>query len=263
MPFAHTQAAPLPAVKRFFHHALLKAQGLRIVSYPRSGRTWLRVMLHDLAIEPRFTHVGSKAILQNPPERVCEGMERYYKRHIIFLHREPRDVLVSYYHHCCRQDYWDGDLPSFIRNPNTGFERILAFNLGWLEASARFTDFMVVGYEELRANPHRDLARMVRFMRCGLTRRSDIDRAVENNTFQNMKKREQSGELRARFGDRFTAGGSSEDKMIVRRGVIGGHNAELDAADHEFCDELLRRYDYAARLDALVARADRQATMAG
>lgn len=246
-------------MKRLIHQGLLKAQGVRIVSYPRSGRTWLRVMLHDLSIEPRFTHVGSKSILQHRPDEVCRGMERYYGRHIVFLHREPRDVLVSYYHHCCRQDVWQGDLPSFIRDPRNGFERILAFNLGWLEASAKFKGFMVIGYENLRAEPQKGLTRIVRFMRCNLARGKDIELAIENNTFENMKKREQSGELRARHGDRFMPRGSSDNHMIVRRGVIGGHSAELDAADNEFCDELLHRYDYAARLGELTARADHEA----
>lgn len=246
-------------VKRAIHRGILRARGLRIVSYPRSGRTWLRLMLHDLTIEPRFTHVGSKSILQNGPDEVCGGMEKYHRRPIIFLHREPRDVLVSYYHHCCRQGVWNGDLSSFIRDPRNGFERILAFNLGWIERSADFRAFMVVNYEALRAHPRLHLSRIVGFTRCPLVGNEDIDRAIANNTFDRMKERERSGVLRQRFGDRFTRPGNEEDHMIVRRGIIGSHRNELDADDHEFCEELLRRYDYQNRLRDLVARADPEA----
>ena len=251
------------SMKRLIHQGLLMAQGVRIVSYPRSGRTWLRLMLHDALADPRFTHVGSKNFLQFGPDEICQGMEKYHRRRIVFLHRDPRDVLVSYFHHCRRKGVWDGDLASFLRDPKNGFERILAFNLGWLEARADFADFIVVGYEDLRADPGPGLMQIVKFMRCGLARASDIDFAIANNTFKNMKKREQSGELHARFGDRFTPGGSSDDRMIVRRGVIGGHSDELGPADHEFCEELMQRYDYPARLGALVASARSEKVSSG
>jgi hypothetical protein len=247
------------SLKRRLNKWVLNARRVTVISHPRSGRTWLRQMLHDISIEPKFTHAGSKNHLRLHPDEICQNIELYHRRRIVFLHRDPRDVLVSYFHHCCRQDTWDGDLSTFIRDSQNGLEQILAFNLGWLAASADFADFMVVGYEDLRADPRRGLTRMIKFMRCSLVRDSDIDHAIANNTFRNMKKREQSGELHARFGDRFTLGGDADDRMIVRRGVIGGHSDELDTADQEFCEELLRRYDYSARLSRLITCANAEA----
>lgn len=243
-------------VKRLINQAILKARGARIVSYPRSGRTWLRLMLHDVSVDARFTHVGSKNVLQLAPGEICQGMEKYARRPIVFLHREPRDTLISYFHHCRRRGVWEGDLATFVRDPRNGFERILAFNLGWMEAQDRFADFTAVAYEDLRADPHGELGRIVRFLRCNLVRARDIEAAIADNTFERMKEREQSGELHARFGDRFTPGGGPDENMIVRRGAVGGHASELSEADAAYCAELMERYDYRARLTAASARAN-------
>ena len=244
------------SARRLINQAILRARGARIVSYPRSGRTWLRLMLHDVSVDARFTHVGAKNVLQHAPDEICRGMEKYERRPIVFLHREPRDTLISYFHHCRRRGVWEGDLATFIRDPRNGLERILAFNLGWMEAHARFADFMAVAYEELRADPQGELCRIVRFLRCSLVRERDIAAAVVDNSFERMKEREQSGELHERFGDRFTPGGGSDESMIVRRGAVGGHAHELTAEDAAYCDALLERYDYHARMSALSAQAN-------
>ena len=68
------------SMKRLIHQGLLMAQGVRIVSYPRSGRTWLRLMLHDASADPQFTHVGSKNFLQFGPDEICQGMGKYHRR---------------------------------------------------------------------------------------------------------------------------------------------------------------------------------------
>lgn len=239
---------------RLLNKGILLARRLRIVSHPRSGRSWLRLMLHDLGADPRFYHAGAKGDLQRTPDDICRDIEAERARRIVFLHRDPRDVIVSFFHHCRRRGVWDGGLSTFIREPTRGFERILAFNLGWLGGAGDFAAFMPLAYEDLRARPEGELARLVRFMGCLGVSDADIERAVANNSFQNMKARERSGELHARFGDRFTPGGGDDESMIVRRGVVGSHGDELSDADRAYCDELLARYDYFARLAELTRR---------
>ncbi len=82
---------------------------------------------------------------------------------------------------------------------------------------------------------------MLGFMRCHLDRDSDIEHAIANNAFDNMKRRGRSGELHARFGDWFTPGGSADNDMVVRRGRICVQKEELAAEDREFCDQPVAR----------------------
>ena len=52
-----------------------------VVSYPKSGRTWLRYMLDHLGIHLIYSH-------QRPAAQLPAGWEA---KKIILLHRDPRD----------------------------------------------------------------------------------------------------------------------------------------------------------------------------
>src|SRR5262245_57338285 len=120
-------------IRRLSATSTFLRQRTRIVSYPNSGRTWLRVMLADLNAYPRFTHAQSKFVLALPASAIGEDMERYTHRRILFLIRDPKDTVSSNYHHVTKADKrWQGDFKTFLRHPNYGFERILAFNRAWI-----------------------------------------------------------------------------------------------------------------------------------
>ena len=98
------------SMKRLFHKRILRARRVTVISHPRSGRNWLRQMLHDVSVNPKYSHAGSKHSLQLHADEICQGIERYHRHRIVFMHRDPRDVLVSYFHQRCRKGAWDGDL---------------------------------------------------------------------------------------------------------------------------------------------------------
>jgi len=242
------------SAERLFNQARLALRGVRVLSYPRSGRTWLRLMLHDLGVDPRFTHAGAKKMRQSEPASINADIPAFRSKRILFLLRDPRDTVVSHYHHCIRQKSFAGTLPDFVRGAATGFERILAFNTGWLEAHDTFRGFGAVRYEDMRTSPDAHLAAIITFLGCGRGDGDSIARAVASHDFETMRRMEQSGELHGRFGNRFTASGDGDNQRIVRRGRISSHEDELAPAEQDFCRELLARYDYKRRIAALLAR---------
>jgi hypothetical protein len=225
-----------PSLKRLIHRAILFSRNIRVVSYPKSGRTWLRVMLHELSIDARFTHTGiDKKGARKRAENICDGIDRYFQDRIIFIRRDPRDGVVSYYHDCRRRNLWNGSLKEFIRAPEFGIERIVAFNRGWLARKTLFKNFLEVAYEDMRAKSSLELRRIVYFTGCPFVSDSAIEECVENHSFNCMKRREKSGELNQIFGERFTKAGTRGDHMMVRRGVVGGYVDEMDQEDRAFC----------------------------
>jgi len=246
-----------PSLERTLNQLRLAVRRARVVSFPRSGRTWLRMMLHELAIDPKFVHVKSRPRLASPPARMCEGIERYYSRQVLFLFRDPRDTAVSYYHHLLLKQGGEipGGISAFLREPTTGFERILAFNLGWIESYPKFRNFKAIRYEDMRMAPAEHLAAIVRFFGCGRSDSAQIARAVTGHTFDTMKQKERSGELHSRFGDRFTKSDTDDSRRIVRRGAAAGNLDELSQADRAFCDDLMARYDYENRMNRAMAQA--------
>jgi len=237
-------------MRRTLFSAILALQRFRVVSYPNSGRTWLRTMFADLDAYPRFTHAGSKFRLHHPPERVCEGMQRYRRFKILFVYRDPKDTVASNYFQVTRKDrYWrGGEIKEFIRDPEFGFERIVAFNLGWMARRDRFRRFHAVAYEMLREDTAQQLRAIVDFIGLPGVGDDEIRAAVDHNSFESMRRRELSGELYQRFGDRFATrheARADPERLKVRRGKSGGHRDYLDAADVAYCDEILARYGYA------------------
>ena len=239
-------------MRRLMNMIILKSRGVVIVSYPRSGRTWLFLMLHELSIGPRFSHGGQKRLHLGKPEPVCNITPDYQKNRVLFMLRDPRDLIVSHYHARVRKGKWNGDLASFVRDPFYGIERILAFNLGWLRARDQFNDFATLRYEDLRRNTEAELVRIIGFLGCRIPKPKAVASAVAGLAFERMRQREQSGELYARYGPIFSAGSESDNGMAIRRGVIGSHVEEMAAADREFCEELLQRYDYFATVNRLI-----------
>ncbi|MFT3987569.1 sulfotransferase domain-containing protein [Aestuariivirga sp.] len=246
-----------PSPERTLNQLRLTVRRARIVSFPRSGRTWLRMMLHELALDPKFVHVKARPRLASPPERMCNGIERYYSRRVLFLFRDPKDTLVSYYHHVLHKHggAFPGGISSFLRAPATGLERILAFNLGWIESYPKFRNFKAVRYDDMRQAPEEHLAAIIRFFGCGRADSAQIAQAVAGHTFDAMKRQEQSGELHARFGDRFTKTAAGDDQRIVRRGSVAGNTDELNPEDLAYCDALIASYGYTTRMQRAMDKA--------
>lgn len=234
-------------ILRKINDGCLKLRRVVIVSYPKSGRTWLRMMLNDLNINPAFDHSTSKIAKRRDATNVCDGMDKYFRNKVVFLMRDPRDVVVSYYLQASspRKNEYSGDLKEFIRDPLCGFEKILAFNRGWYKARSAFNGFFPVTYEQIKDDTHAKIREIVSFM--GIPRITDtlIENAVAQNNFSRMKKREASGELYRRFGEMFADGTHSNEEFFkVRRGKIGGYRNYMDEEDQEYCARMIEEYDY-------------------
>src|SRR5207249_5512725 len=89
-----------------------------LVSYPRSGNTWTRFLIANLAhpneptnfanIESRIPEIylfPDRVLLNLPRPRILKSHECFdprYKR-TIYIVRDPRDVAVSYYYYAIKR----------------------------------------------------------------------------------------------------------------------------------------------------------------
>jgi hypothetical protein len=220
----------------------------RIVSYPSSGRTWLRVMLAELGTHPHFTHASSRFRSGATPESVASDIGEHQHRRVLFLLRDPKDTLASNYNHVTRRHNWQGDFKTFVRTECYGLERMLAFHTAWLSAHARFKrGFRVETYEALHADTAGTLKRIVNFLCTPGIPMEEIQAVAARNQFEEMRRREVSGELTAQYAGRF-GGCDPNDPLArrVRRGRVGGHAEDMDAEDLAYCDALLAKYNYAS-----------------
>jgi hypothetical protein len=248
------------AVKRL-RRRKMRLEGLAIVSFPKSGRTWLRFMLDRLGVSPRFTH--ENADRRASIEYARENIRLSTHRRVVFLHRNPLDTVVSFYNHAkyvkdwpYAPDHVPETLSEFLRHPRMGIRYILEFNKAWLDAADRFDEFLPVKYEELREDPVAGLRRIVDF--CRVVRVSDkaIRKAVDAGDFARMRELEEAGKLAKAFPGKFAEGNADPRSRKVRSGKVGNYREVLSQDDIDYC--IAQAAEAGWPLDMLLAKGDPQ-----
>lgn len=249
----------------------LQAADWLLISWGKSGRTWLRVMLsrvyqlmfglpdyHMLDFDnlhrmdsraPKifFTHGN---YLRDYTGHGYDTKVDFVGKKIVFLARDPRDVAVSQYfqwryrmrpHKKRLNDYPapGTDLPvfDFLMNEEQGLPRVISYFNAWMRWIPQLGDVLVVRYEDMRKDPGAVLARILEFTGAPATDEQIRD-AVEFASFENLKKMEEKSSFPLwRTGWRLIPGErGNPDSYKVRRAKVGGYR------DY-FTDEQVRTID--------------------
>jgi hypothetical protein len=232
-----------------------------VVSYPKSGRTFIRAMLARLyqrrfgiderellefpmllrapAGAPRvlFTHAGDA---MRTPKEIHVDPADYAHARLVLIARHPGDIAVSRYHHLkhrsrdqARQRLADQPLETFVWADEGGIPSIVTF----LNAFAALSGVTTIRYEDFLAEPAKSLNRLAGAI--GLTvDQKDIADAVEFGSLPSLRQREREGYFTSSRLRQARRGDAQSGK--VRSGKSGGYRAQLSA-------------DEAARIDAYVA----------
>ena len=174
-----------------------------LVSYPKSGRTWLRMMMAKLM----QLSLGEKAksdkyeIFPAIHDTYKDFKERfkendYKKLNVIFLHRHPGDVAVSRFlemKHSHRDEVgFEGSIDQYIRrDQDYGITKIIEYNNKWIEKGGNFNTFLVLLYYMLHKEPFACLYAISKMIGLPVTK-EQIEEAIEFGHFNNMKKIEKN-----------------------------------------------------------------------
>jgi len=249
-------------VDRLQEYLRIKGNDRFLISYPKCGRTWLRVVLAQYlldgrpgdALEPEvaaldYPDMPSVNISHDdnphwkPAALLDRDKSRYGGKRVAFLARDPRDAVVSnYFEHTKRsgkqaaQDDFSGSLAEFLRHPVGGLESIIAFYNIWAANAALPGAFEIFFYEDLRARPEEEYARLFRFLDLPERTPARLKTAVEFGAFENMREMEKTGA----FGGRLKPFDAADpDSFKVRRGKIGGYRDYLGPEDCAWLDARL------------------------
>lgn len=222
-----------------------------VISFPKSGRTWLRVMLDNLSIGMEYTHAGSKYSLSCHFNELPLPSEVETSGKQILLIRDPIDTAVSgYFQKTKRKKNSEMiDISDFVRDPRYGVEKIAQFNITWLNhiAASDSSTHRAISYEELRSDPVAGLTSIFTFL-TGHTPRhpKTIERVVEEASFARMQAKERSGKLAKQYGSALRPGNIKDPESFkVRRGKIGGYADYLSQEDISYCKDVLIELGYA------------------
>jgi len=223
----------------------IRLTDVAVVSFPKSGRTWLRVMLaaslnkhygcteqqildsralRDLCPSvPRIVFTHDRANLRVGLEG---NFRRFRSKDVIFLVRDPLDVVVSYYFQRTRRQLEKHpSIEEFARSPKFGIRRVVDFMNDWYAQAPVFRSFLLLRYEDLVACPVPELDRTLKFLGVEPTREV-VEETIRTYTFERMRS------LERQRRHRWLAPGDERDpeSYKVRRGKIGGFADYLNEA---------------------------------
>lgn len=237
-----------------------------IVSFGKSGRTWLRVMLsrfyqvkHGLAQRHLIgfdnLHGKNRAIPKvffthdnylKDFTGHADDKSDYYDKKVVLLVRDPADVAVSQYFQWKYRmrpvkklinDYPDADISlyDFVMRPNAGLPKVIEFMNGWARELPRLKQLLVVRYEDMRADPHEALRRIVEFIGTPGSA-EEIAEAVSFASIENMRALEQKRVFWLSGGRMVAKDRNNPNTFKVRRAKVGGYR-------EDFTEEQTRRIE--------------------
>ena len=237
-----------------------------IVSFPKCGRTWLRFMLgnvfndyfqlnldYDDMLElkkrvhyrnfsiPFIEMHHDSDVYKKHLSDIHFQTDRYRGKRIIFMVRDPRDVVVSQYHQLSkRQHIINSDLSSFIRNEKGGLPCIVKFYNEWYRGIGCTREHLILRYEDFKVDTFKELKKMILFFKLDFIPDVYLQQAVEASAFGRMQKMEKNGDFR---NDRMSPGDINDIQTFkTRKGKVGGYAEECSLGDIAFMQDYIRDY---------------------
>jgi hypothetical protein len=240
----------------------LRAADIVIVSFGKSGRTWLRVMLsrlyqvkHGLSQRHLLGFDNLHSMNRSIPKIFLthdnyikdytgndDNKSDFYGHKVVLLARDPRDVAVSQYFQwryrmkpnkkvLNRYPSGDGEIPifDFVMDRDAGLPKIIDFMNLWASEREKLAGFHLLRYEDLRARPEETLKGLLEFIGTPGTA-EEIREAVEFSSYENMKKMEQKKTFWLSGGRMVPKDRGNPNSYKVRRAKVGGYRDYFDDA---------------------------------
>ena len=214
-----------------------------LTSYPRSGNTWTRFLVGNLVhTEEAVTFLNVERLVPDmynhsdhylrnlPGPRILKSHEVFDPRYkkVIYIVRDPRDVAISQYHWEMKQRaVGDGVpiedfLPAWIEGKV--WDRLGNWGdhvTSWMSTRGDRDSFVILRYEDLIADPARELIKVAKLLGIEPTPER-LARAAELSSADRMR------QLEEKQGDKWVQTRyTRQDKPFVRKASSGGWKAVL------------------------------------
>lgn len=183
-----------------------------LVSYPRSGNTWTRFLVANFLFSdapvtfseiedkiPDPTVVTRRRLASVPRPRIVKSHEYFDPRYprVIYIVRDPRDVVVSNYYFQLKKRFisecypMDDYISLFV---STGIDAYGSWSdnvLSWLATRGKSKGFLLLTYEQMKNDPICELSKIASFL--GVEASPErMARAVELSSAERMRNLEKS-----------------------------------------------------------------------
>ncbi len=214
----------------------IKPNDVFLVSYPKSGNSWLRFIVsnylnkgagivdfhsvHDLF--PEFeTHLSDNYFRDVRFFKSHSGYNNSFRK-VIYLVRDPRDVSVSYFYYSKKIKYIDknmsfNDFLELFLKGDVPYGRWDSHVNGWLKNRNNLDDFLFIKYEDMLEEPFKLSKSVLEF--AGFDVDSiRLEEAIENSSFSKLSMLEKNNQQTNKYL-------SNTDHSIpfIRKGIAGDY----------------------------------------
>lgn len=246
-------------MKRLFRNAVdlfsLKKNDILLVSYPKTGNTWLRFFLcnYILLLQGKNQAVDFAFLNEKMPEvgynlmgsgnffgiypRLVKTHKKFIppfsKKKSVYIIRDPFSTVKSYfaYNKGMQKPFSDVDTFSDFAVSENGIKAYLEHHKSW----KRYIGCLVK-FESLRDNPHESFRKIVEYI--GLPYKADlVDIAIERSDKKAIKKLDKDSPNighKEKFKSNYVFAGNNASKM----------QSKLSQKDIEFWNEQLRTFSF-------------------
>ncbi len=237
-----------------------------IVSYPKSGRTWLRCLIarYVQLLEPKVKlrkkerkkeNMRTKRekvlqkVLASTPDSITfahghpfaespDPPSIYKNDKVVFLERDIKDVVVSYYFHITKRKphkkRWTiMPISEFIRS-ELGVEPIIEYNRRWKSFFEGKPNYKYITYETLHEDTAQVLTEVIKFWGEKQIIAEKINEAVNFCCFENMK----ALSMKSKLAILKPYNQEDNESFKFRRGKIGGYVDYLSEEDIDYINSL-------------------------
>jgi hypothetical protein len=213
-----------------------------LVSYPKSGNTWARFLIANL-VRPNekidFSNVNrmipgpevtrNRDLMRTPRPRIIKSHQYFDPRYprVIYIVRDPRDVVVSQYHFQRKRNVVADQYPlseyvaRFVAGQTSFYGSWGEHVASWLATRHGRPGFLLLRYEDMVEDTARELAKVDSFLSLSSTPEM-ILQAVERSSADRMRMLEKSQ------AQLFTSTKNTrQDIPFVRAAKAGGWRSAL------------------------------------
>jgi Sulfotransferase domain len=217
-----------------------------LVSFPKSGNTWARFLIANLVrpgekidfsnvngVIPGPEVTSNRDLQRIPRPRIIKSHQYFDPRYkqVIYIVRDPRDVVVSQYHFQRKRKLVDDGFPltdfveKFIAGETCYYGSWGEHVNSWLATRNGQRGFLLLRYEDMVADTSGELTKIAKFVNISASPER-ILQAVQRSSADTMRQLEKSQ------AQSFTSTRNTrQDIPFVRAAKSGGWRSELSEPD--------------------------------
>jgi hypothetical protein len=226
--------------RRILREAKITPEDIFLVSFPKSGNTWMRFILANAlypqeqidlrriqSLLPTMHRSSAKEMRTLPSPRYIKTHSAFFSLYprAVYLCRDYRDVVVSAFFHAKNRGLANGSISDFIRSGLLNSFGPWHWHVSSaLEQQEKFPEkVLFLRYEDLRKDPAKKIAEVLEF--CRINTSISAGEIAERTSFSKLRSTEEKGGSRSM---------DASGNFFFRKGESGDWKNHLSAADEEF-----------------------------